>query len=130
MRASSVHGGTEKGQPSLVRILSRTPGDCRLAASLSLFFCVIVGWMAFWNLASTTTMSATATMTHHLRRLDLFGDSNAKIYFIVGVSAMIALLIAFAVVQERRNNYSLRQLRDSTADTVIDLEIETPKSPV
>ncbi|KAG9409125.1 hypothetical protein AC1031_019387 [Aphanomyces cochlioides] len=65
--------------------------------------------------------------TQHLRQLSEDGMAGAQVLIIV-LAVIVAALFIYGAMKTKYANHLRRQRRESTADTVIEWEIETPKS--
>ncbi|KAH9105648.1 hypothetical protein LEN26_011784 [Aphanomyces euteiches] len=68
------------------------------------------------------------TATQHLRQLsEEDGLAGAQVLIIV-LAVIVAALFVYGAIKTKYANHLRRQRRESTADTVIEWEIESPKA--
>ncbi|KAH9109699.1 hypothetical protein AeMF1_015273 [Aphanomyces euteiches] len=83
-----------------------------------------------FTISNDLHMSPAAELTsQRLRQLSLFDGQNTSSFYVLlcAVCAIAVVLFVYGVYKSKRATEMDRQCRESTADTIVDLEIETPK---
>ncbi|KAH9105647.1 hypothetical protein AeMF1_018593 [Aphanomyces euteiches] len=85
---------------------------------------------AFMEQSFNNFSSLDMSSIQHVRALSLFDGSSSSGIYVVAISAGVVavLLFLYGAYKAKRARELELQNRESTADTVIHLEIETPKS--